>query len=561
MSLSLIKRLFREKTRPRAGIAARPLDLASHRWTTVFQKESRQWEKARKRARGGKKVLLSSAIGGFDPLAAFETLLGAALTLRGADVHVLRCRGGLPACQMVHRTGTGDWRAPQAYAESGVPPSLCTTCTMSGDEAVALAGFPTLDLLPASPAQSGLGRLPETCGELAAFTFEGVPVGEHAMASCLRYYTRGSLPEDGAAPALLKRFVAGAIEAVTAARALQRRERFEVACDTHGIYVPIGPIGDAFRLEGARSVHWSVAYRSPCFLFSHDRSYHYTFLDEPTRNWETMEWSAAREAQLIAYLDQRWAGGSDWTGLAFTGETGSENADPIAGIGLDPALPTVGLLSNILWDASLFYPSRAFPSMLEWVDATIAHFRNRRDVQLAIRIHPAEVRGTMVSDEQLLPILQARHPDLPPNIAVIPPDAPTNTYHLLNRCDAALIYGTKTGCEVAAKGIPVIVAGDAWIRGKGFTRDVTTPLEYETILRDLPFGRRMDAALTLRAQRYAYHFFFRRMIPVELCEPNRGYPPFHVRVESLDLLREGASRGLDVICRGILEGAPFEFEP
>ena len=75
-----------------------------------------------------------------------------------------------------------------------------------------------------------------------------------------------------------------------------------------------------------------------------------------------------------------------------------------------------------------------------------------------------------------------------------------------------IIYATKTGIELAARGIPVIVAGEAWLRGKGIGFDCDDAGAYERMLASLPFGKRLDAERIARAQAYAYHFFFRRMI-------------------------------------------------
>ncbi len=57
-----------------------------------------------------------------------------------------------------------------------------------------------------------------------------------------------------------------------------------------------------------------------------------------------------------------------------------------------------------------------------------------------------------------------------------------STYALMSLCNAAIIYGTKMGVELTSVGLPVIVAGEAWIRNKGLTHDASSPEEYFRIL-------------------------------------------------------------------------------
>jgi hypothetical protein len=125
------------------------------------------------------------------------------------------------------------------------------------------------------------------------------------------------------------------------------------------------------------------------------------------------------------------------------------------------------------------------------------------------------------------------------------------------RCDSVLLYGTKTGVELTSLGIPVVVAGEAWIRNKGLTMDASTPGEYFDHLRRLPHGQRMDDVQVKRARKYAYHFFFRRMIPLPFLEPREGWPPYRLSLRTMKDLLPGAHPGLDTVCEGILGESEF----
>jgi hypothetical protein len=195
--------------------------------------------------------------------------------------------------------------------------------------------------------------------------------------------------------------------------------------------------------------------------------------------------------------------------------------------------------------------------MLEWLARTCEYFATRLDLQLLIRVHPAEISGFPPSRQPILAELRKRVPRLAPNIIVVPPESGLSTYALMAMCNCAIIYGTKMGVELTSVGLPVIVAGEAWIRNKGLTLDASSPEEYFELLSRLPLPERLSPEQLVRARRYAYHFFFNRMIPLPFIEPKAGYPIYRLKLDRLQQLLPGASSGLDTICEGILSKAPF----
>jgi hypothetical protein len=370
----------------------------------------------------------------------------------------------------------------------------------------------------------------------------------------LRYYARGELPaDDPVADEVLRRFVRAAILTVRVYDRLLATEKYEAAVFHHGIYVPQGPAGDALRRHGVRVVNWNPSYRNSTFIFSHDDSYHHTLMDEPTDVWTDMAWSPAHEKEILEYLASRALGTRDW--IWFFEKPDQDEAVFARQIGLDPSKPTIGMLTNVAWDAQLHFPANAFANIFEWAYATIDHFVTRPDLQLVIRIHPAEVRGAVPSRQLMADAIRERFPNLPPNIFVVAPETDVSTYALMRLCSSAILYGTKMGVELSAIGMPVIVAGEAWIRNKGVTHDVTDASEYETLLARLPNLPAMTPEQISRARKYAYHFFYRRMMPLPfMISGKKGYD---LAIQGLADLAAGASAGLDYVCDGILTGAPF----
>jgi hypothetical protein len=278
-------------------------------------------------------------------------------------------------------------------------------------------------------------------------------------------------------------------------------------------------------------------------------------MSEPREHWEDLELSEAQERDLLTYLKSRREGLFDW--IVFHRPTRQDPAEIAKRVGVDPSRPVIGLLTNVSWDAQLHYPANAFPNMLEWLVQTCEYFARRPEVQLLIRVHPAEISGFPPSRQPILGELRKRMPSLPPNIIVVPPESGMSTYALMSLCNAAIIYGTKMGVELTSVGLPVVVAGEAWIRNKGLTLDASSPDEYFRILDRLPFAGRLDAGQLARARRYAYHFFFNRMIPLPFIAPKAGYPIYRLKLDRLDQLMPGQTPGLDTICDGILGKGSF----
>lgn len=516
------------------------------------------WKHAKEAARNGPKVLMATSVGGHSPVVALDSLLAVALTLRGAEVHLLLCDKVLQACERCLVTSFPD---QTAFVEHGPSEKLCEGCFTAGARVFETLGL-TLHRYSQFVSPDELETARELSAELpveqmVAYTSNGMAVGEHALAGTLRYFSRGNLDSEPHGEETLRRYFHASLTTTYVLSRMFQTLKFRSASFHHGIYVPQGLVGESARKHGVRVANWQVAYRKRRFIFSHGDTYHRTLLSEPTDTWETIPWTDELERQTMDYLKSRWKGTRDWI---WFHEDPQENVSQITKeLGIDASRPCIGLLTNVIWDAQLHYRTNAFESMLDWALQTVEYFSTRPDLQLIIRIHPAEVRGAIPSRQPMADELKKAFPVLPSNVFLITPESQVSTYAILEVCNAAIIYGTKTGVELTSVGIPVIVAGEAWIRNKGLTLDAASPPEYFDILNRLPFQGSMEESQVRKARTYAYHFFFRRMIPVECMEPIEGWPPYRPMVNTLDEIRPGLQPGLDTICTGILDGTDFVY--
>ncbi len=503
-----------------------------------------------------RRVLLGTNIGGYLNGLTMESMLAAALRMRGHDVHVLLCDTVLPACMdcTITRLGT-----PERMARSGPRRLLCPGCFAAGrrtyEEIGATVHSYSSLLTPEDHEEASRLAEATTLESVAALTLDGLAIGEHALAGTLRFFARATLDGEAQALAVLRRYVQAAVLTARATTTLMRTHEFDVAAFHHGIYVPQGIVGEVARHEGVRVVNWNPAYRARTFIFSHGDTYHHTLLTEPNEVWEALGWDEDRENEILGYLKSRWTGTHDWIWFHEPPEADTREIERVTGV--DFSKPCIGLLTNVMWDAQLHYPANAFATMLDWIVDTVRWFAEHPELQLLIRVHPAEITGSVPSRQRVMEELQLRFPELPQNVFVIPPESDLSTYAAMLECDSVIIYGTKTGVELSAVGLPVIVAGEAWIRGKGVSIDVSSVEQYHDVLGQLPLGKRLDEATARRARQYAYHFFFRRMIPLEFMEPTGSDPVFACKLEDPGQLLPGRSLGLDVIVDGILHGNPF----
>ncbi|MGA2505569.1 MAG: hypothetical protein ABSG01_15925 [Anaerolineales bacterium] len=171
--------------------------------------------------------------------------------------------------------------------------------------------------------------------------------------------------------------------------------------------------------------------------------------------------------------------------------------------------PIVLMPTNVLGDTATLGRTRSLfsNSMAEWILRTVKFFIKHPEVQLVIRLHPAESHTIGLSVAETI---HQVFPELPENIHIVGSQEKINTYDLVEITDLALVYTTTAGLEMATRGIPVLLSGSAHYREKGFTLDADGWNEYfqklEMALMNLP-AQRLKPDQIDRAWNYAYFYF------------------------------------------------------
>src|SRR5688572_12382618 len=94
-------------------------------WRQLIAADSERWRSARAAAAGGPRVLFATAIGSYAHAVTLESALAAALTFRGADVHVLLCDGAMTACAECEASLYPD---VTRFVQHGPARDLCRDC-------------------------------------------------------------------------------------------------------------------------------------------------------------------------------------------------------------------------------------------------------------------------------------------------------------------------------------------------------------------------------------------------------------------------------------------------
>lgn len=518
----------------------------------------------------GKRVLFLTGNGLNAIALSIETLLAKSLVERGHECMSLICNRGLPSCEF-NIGGAG--MLPIGKFANGLTGAakdqVCGPCSES-----ARLAWESIDVKVRGLDEFGnqsdwitlkvaADRVP--IREVRTFEYKGIKVGDHAFSSTLRITLRGVIDFENPDEILIyRRQLLSSMVMVDRLNAGLDDLKPEKVVAVHGIYLTHGVAAELCAKRGIDLVIYGVPYRKGTVWFSHKETYHKSLVTDPVSNWKDLELTREMNNTLDEYLGSKVAGGRD--NVNYHPNPITEKESIIRVLGLDPNLPVISMFTNVIWDAQILYKFNAFKDIFDWLFSSIEYFKGRPDLQIVIRIHPAETKGGFTTRQPMAPEIAKRFPLLPKNIVVVPPESDISSYTLTEMSQASIIYGTKMGLEIAMRGIPCIVAGETFNRRKGYTYDAESREEYFAILdkvMDLP---RNSDAMIQNVRKFSYYLFFQRMFDMSILnknlhgshrEPGENFYTF----KGLGDLKPGMNKYLDTICDGIIHGKPFIAAP
>ncbi len=496
-----------------------------HIWKRQFIKISRFKVSDELTTLSPKSFLICSTIGGNLTTLTLDLLLSKALELRGHKVKFVLCGGGFDACMYAE---LNKYSNQSEFIKFGSKP-LCKDCTKSG---FSLLSKSKLDLEVLHPSNSlpTIDRLNLEIAESGAKRFLGV----------------GRVLDTQVYQKVLRRFKVASLQFSHAMNEILSKGDFDVVIAHHGIYVPQGNIQALSQRPNLKFVSWMQGYRRGTYIFSWNDTYHRELLKPfPT----DLQLSLEQRKITEQYLKSRDIGTNDW--IRF-GVTTREESEPIP---LDFSKPTAILLTNVSWDAQIHYESRIFSDMHEWIQQTIQWFIENSNCNLIVRIHPAEETGRIKSQDKIEDFIRSSFVTLPRNIILVKPLDKVSTYSLIDKSHLAIIFGTKTGLEVAALGKPLLIAGEAWSRNKGVGIEPVTKEEYFQTLRNFEMDHWSLYRNRLRGLEVAHYYFFRKLIPISSIKSIPFYPYARPKLRS-DWRQKDF--GLNTVIAALENGYEFE---
>jgi hypothetical protein len=216
------------------------------------------------------------------------------------------------------------------------------------------------------------------------------------------------------------------------------------------------------------------------------------------------------ESAAVSSLYKARMSGKQWGNFTRTWQAGEVKGEAAIReqLNLSPDRHTVLVCTNVVGDSLALKRQLFTDGMADWLAKSVKVLAENPGVNLIVRVHPGELLG---AGHPSVEIVNETLPELPPNVRLIAPDSPLNTYDLIDIADVGLVYTTTVGMEMAMRGLPVIVAGQTHYRGKGFTLDPATLEEYYSLLNRVvenPKAHRLTQGQMDRAWHYAYLFFF-----------------------------------------------------
>jgi len=483
-----------------------------------------------------------------------EAIIALALQIRGISSRFVICDGAMSGC--IQRT-----------IEDGKPisewGSRCRRCVRYGVHILDTFGIPSVGMSElVSPQQRAEFR--GICDSLRAddlisYEHSGVPVGQFAKSSAMRYL-KGQ-PLEGH-EAVLREYLYSALVCCEAANhVFNQFEPARLFIQRHIEYVGWAPAYVVLTRAGLPATLWGGSLTGDRLInlknmVGTEWGSYCNLTDEAWERRSKQPLTEEEEEALDSLLSGAWGANrrANDTARAFerSGMPHKSKEKLLQELNINADKPIWCVFTHVTWDAGFSPENMVFRDVFEWTLATVQAMLETKQVTWLLKVHPAESRGTSRGVEEFV---KDKFPGVGEHIRFIPADSEITTNDLCPVLSGAVTMHGTIGIQLPARGIPVIAGEQTHYAGKGFTCDGFTRERYIELVHqagDIPLLSEHQRNL---ARRYAYALCFQRPIPINMAQGGKGYAPLDPA--KIHLLFPGNDAVMDMICNRIMNGGEF----
>ena len=145
------------------------------------------------------------------------------------------------------------------------------------------------------------------------------------------------------------------------------------------------------------------------------------------------------------------------------------------------------LALNSSWDSAALGLHAVFQDNTDWIIQTVRFLLEQTEATVIVRQHPAERLEIGKTTDDYRTLLTSHFGDHP-RLHFIAAGDKINSYELLSRIRALVVYTSTIGIEAAANGLPVITSSNSYYSDLGFVYKARNLETYQSLLRQACTG-------------------------------------------------------------------------
>jgi capsule polysaccharide modification protein KpsS len=384
----------------------------------------------------------SARLGHLSLNAAYSLLASWGLRMEGVPVVHFVCNSGMSRCVL----GTNPDDASQA------PP--CASCVSQSKRLYAKSDISWFSYSENDKLAKDLAKL--NLESLQAFSFDGQPLGEIVLPALRWALRRHHLEDDEDTRFLYRQYILSAYNVDQQFASFLDEHSPQAVVLFNGTMYPEAMARRIAKERGIRVITHEVGLRPFSAFFTEGEATAY-----PMEIPNDFQLSKAQNAELDAYLEQRFQGKFTMAGIQFWPEMQALDAAFLARA--ETYKKIVPIFTNVIFDTSQVHANTLYPHMFAWLDDLLAIMKAQSDTLFVIRAHPDEMRpnSRKQSRESVRQWVIEKKVDRLPNVSFVDSGDYLSSYALIQRAHFVMVYNSSIGLEASIMGRPVLSAGAA----------------------------------------------------------------------------------------------------